>query len=159
MGFNWRLPLIDDALGQLWDQITVIMDETDMSQKALQGIAAWIESNRSHFSIPGVVVDQGPTFGMIKAKEGYVAVIPHIFKQALQALDIPSSAAVLAEWKKKEILIFTPGRNQKQIKIGIRPVWCICIQYEALFPEIDGDQATAPSALIGVDGTQPTLPN
>lgn len=134
---SWIESQVDHVLETVWLQTTVNIQETDMAQKAISGIASWIESNRLHFtSTRGAIISQ-PIYGANKSEDGYVAIIPYHFNQALKELDIPSSAAVLAEWTKKNWLIYTPGRRHKQVKIDSRPIWCVCIALTALFPDLE----------------------
>ena len=130
---EWLAPIFVNAIDTVWEQTTVSMAETDMAQKALVGVASWVESNRLHFSTSKGAITFQPIFGAIKESEGYVAIIPHVFKQALVNLGIPSADAVLTEWMRRDWLIYTPGRKQKQIKIDSRPVWCVCISLAALY--------------------------
>ncbi|MCB2216959.1 MAG: DUF927 domain-containing protein [Desulfobulbaceae bacterium] len=132
---DWSADLIDSALDHAWQLSTVDITETDMAQKALIGIASWIESNRARFSTTTAATELQPTYGVIRKHEGIVGFIPHIFRKALAELEIQSSAAVLAEWKSRGWLICTPGRNQKQMKLNNSPIWMICISLTALFPE------------------------
>ena len=142
---EWLAPLFVNAIDTVWEKTTVNMVETDMAQKALVGVASWIESNRLHFSTSKGAVTFQPIFGAIKESDGYVAIIPHVFKQALVELGIPSADAVLTEWMRRDWLIYTPGRKQKQVKIDARPVWCVCISLAALYSVtemVDGETAS-----------------
>jgi hypothetical protein len=130
-----------------------------MSEKALIGIAAWIESNKRHFATPGCQTELQPTYGMTRQQDGYIAIIPHIFKQALRDLEIQSAAAVLAEWKKKGILVHHPKRHQFQVKVEGSAVWCICIKLAALFPKTDEDPRPDLPASSSDNGDLQSLPN
>lgn len=158
-GMEWTVPLQEQALNHVWDLSTVEMEETDMSEKALIGIAAWIESNKRHFATPGCQTELQPTYGVLKEKEGFVAIIPHIFKQALRDLDVQSPAAILAEWKSKGFLLFTPGRSQKQVKVEGKNIWCICIELKALYPDQHESSASTPPNMNTGSSNHQILPN
>jgi len=134
---EWVTPMIEETLLAVWNQTTVDMEETDMAQKALLGIAAWIESNRTHFATQKSKAIFSPTYGIIKDNDGFVAIIPQELANALKAMEVQSLAAVLAEFMKRGWLIYTPGRKQKQVKIDSNPVWCICIPLNILFPKME----------------------
>lgn len=146
---EWVTPMIEEALLAVWNQTTVDMDETDMAQKALLGIAAWIESNRTHFATQKSKAIFSPTYGIIKDNDGFVAIIPQELANALKAMGIQSLAAVLAEFMKRGWLIYTPGRKQKQVKIESNPVWCICIPLNILFPKMEEDEVASSLPLPG----------
>ena len=156
---RWIRPLICDSIQCIWNLANVDITETNMGKKALTGIAAWIESNKRHFAREKCQTELQPTYGMIRQQDGFVAIIPHVFKQALRDLEIQSSAAVIAQWKRQGILIFTPGRNQKQIKVEGEPVWCVCISYDALYPKTGDVQPEIQSTTVNSDPIQSSLPN
>jgi len=133
----WIKDYLITALDQVWEMSTAEVSETDMAIKALQGIAGWIESNQRHFAVPGSQTERQPTYGAIKREDNFVAILPHIFRQALREIGIPSEAAVLAEWKKQNLLLHHPARNQWQVKVEGKAVWCICIKNDALFPNTE----------------------
>ena len=151
----WMKDYLPTALDEVWEVATAEVSEVDMAQKALHGLAGWIESNQRHFAVPGFQTELQPTFGAIRRDENFVAILPHIFRQALRDIGIQSEAAVLAEWKKQNFLLHHPARNQRQVKVEGKPVWCICVKNDALFPSTE---AIVPSQ-TGQTESEHSLPN
>jgi Domain of unknown function (DUF927)/Cch helix turn helix domain/Toprim domain len=158
-GMDWMRPHLLPALYEVWDLATAEVSENDMAQKALHGIAGWIESNKRHFAVVGCQTELQPTFGTIRRDEGFIAVLPHVFRQALRDIGIQSEAAALAEWKRQGFLLHHPTRNQRQVKVEGKPVWCICIKTDALFPNTDAEEAAVIPMLIDPNAAQNQLPN
>ena len=116
-GMDWMRPHLLPALYEVWDLATAEVSETDMAQKALHGLAGWIESNKRHFAVPGCQTELQPTFGTIRRDEGFIAILPHIFRQALRDIGIQSEAAALAEWKNRVSCSITPPETNAKSRL------------------------------------------
>lgn len=153
--FQWDY---DDAVANLWPELTAGTDEADQGLAALHFIIGWANSNKSRFETPRTAHD-GPSSGWFgrwevaltsEPSEIILAIYPQHLEDALEQRGY-ASAAITKLWKDAGWLRTEEGKTKIRLTVGAGKSSMIAIRWAVINELMNSD---IPEHSLGTTGIE-----